>query len=165
MFPLPCDYDSLTLVQQKSLNIIFDDQLKMIEKFASFLLKISSFGIEALQESHADWLKAAQYFDEQCRMHNANQFARSHISKCRTIWMKLGSSLVPNQLQGCSVPCSYPRCAYPTPLGGASLACGGCQEATYCSYRCQSLHWACDLPEGPHADLCSSSTSLAASTS
>ncbi|KAG8763229.1 hypothetical protein FRC12_008649 [Ceratobasidium sp. 428] len=94
MFPLPCDYNRLTPVQQKSLNSVFGDQLKEIEKFTNFLsLNIDSLGIKALQESHADWLKAAQHFDEQCRMHNPSRYrtvlcpAHTRGARTRRLWV------------------------------------------------------------------------------
>ncbi|KAG8763228.1 hypothetical protein FRC12_008648 [Ceratobasidium sp. 428] len=139
MFPLPYSYNSLSPSEQKSLDKMLSDLLEFVEEFGGFLSTICPFSIKALQESHADWLKAAQHLDEHCHMyHDTSQFARTHVSRCRTVWVEVGSFLFPNQLDGRSVPCSYPRCPYPTPLGGASFVCENCRATAYCGYRCQN---------------------------
>ncbi|KAG8754136.1 hypothetical protein FRC12_011284 [Ceratobasidium sp. 428] len=161
MFPLRDEwhiaYINLHPNAQRFLDDIFNKQLETIEELGRFLSRFNSLDINAFQDSHADWLRAAQHFEEQCHIYNGDRFARTHISRCRAVWTKLGSSLVSNHLDGCSMHCSYPRCPHPMALGGVSFACKRCWKVTYCSYRCQSLHWSCTLPGGSHADACSSS--------
>ncbi|KAG8749910.1 hypothetical protein FRC12_013165, partial [Ceratobasidium sp. 428] len=84
MFPLSCNYNDMNPTFQRSLNNILDDQLKAMEEFAKFLLKFDSVGFKALQDSHADWLRAAQHFEERCHMYDGDRFARTLIPRCLT---------------------------------------------------------------------------------
>ncbi|KAG8699644.1 hypothetical protein FRC08_005180 [Ceratobasidium sp. 394] len=157
MLPLHCNYSGMEQSNQVSLHSTFDMHLESIEGFADFLSMFRPSNVAVLHDSRAEWLRATQHFGEQCHMYNGGRYVQTYISRCQTVWKKLGFSLFGKQMNEFSVTCSYPRCPYPTSLGGAPFACGGCRAVAYCSHRCQYSHWTCGSLESPHIDMCLSS--------
>ncbi|KAG8770833.1 hypothetical protein FRC12_004018 [Ceratobasidium sp. 428] len=157
VFPLSCNHSSLSQPHQQSLDSIYNNVFRTLKETGDGLAKICPTSIKELLNSHIDWLKAAQYFEEHCHLYGKGQFVNTYVPKCHVTWKRLGSSLLGKQLKDLSVPCSYPRCPYPAPLEGVPFICGGCQTATYCSHRCRHSHWRYNLPGGSHASTCSRS--------
>ncbi|KAG8678249.1 hypothetical protein FRC08_017946 [Ceratobasidium sp. 394] len=110
-------------------NLLFKSNL-----FLDVLERASAPMVETFKHGHRDWLKVARWIDFQYDLlgHGHSQAQEAWV--CSNGWYELGAAF------GCVEQIVQVECASPRCFGElATVSCGQCLTAAYCSIRCQMM--------------------------
>ncbi|CAE6432599.1 unnamed protein product [Rhizoctonia solani] len=103
--------------------------------------------VPGLQET---WTKLLRFINLQYETIEGGP-VRNRITLCRNTWLVIGKAFEFQQQTSLKRRCMNPRCPDPDPAEGAYELCDQCCWISYCSIRCQAVHWGGGLPDSHRA--------------